>query len=106
MAAAGKRRSLVQLQSVTVTRDEYGDSQPNYNTFATAWASIQPLSGRELTNAQQVSSEVTHEIITFFNKSMTPRGRVVFGLRTFHVESVTNPDMREKDMTMICKELV
>lgn len=106
MAAAGKRRNLVKLQKAVTTPDEYGDLPVTYQTIATAWASIRPLSGRELINAQQVSSEVTHEITTFFNQQITPRGRVVFGDRVFHIKSKTNPDQREKDMVLICQELV
>lgn len=106
MAAAGKRRNLVKLQKAIVTSDEYGDGPTTYQTITTAWASIRSLSGRELINAQQVSSEVSHEITTFFNQQITPRGRVVLGSRTFHIESKTNPDQREKDMILMCKELV
>ena len=105
MAAAGKRRNLVKLQKAIVTTDEYGDGLTTYQTIATAWVSIKSLSGRELINAQQVSSEVTHEITAFFNQQISPRDRVLFGSREFNIESKANPDQREKDMVLICKEL-
>jgi head-tail adaptor len=55
---AGQLRHLVTLQSRSTTPDTYGEPAQTWsNLHADQPASIEPLSGRELINAQAVQSD-------------------------------------------------
>lgn len=61
--AAGDLRHRVSLQSNTATT-QADDGQPaeTWETYATVWAAVEPLAGRELTEAQKLKAEVTHRV--------------------------------------------
>lgn len=56
---AGSLRHRVAIQEPVETRDDHGGITRTWNTIATVWASVEPLSGTELYEAQQVQSRVT-----------------------------------------------
>jgi SPP1 family predicted phage head-tail adaptor len=57
--SAGTLNKRVQIQELTNTRDSHGGQTQTWNTLATRWASIEPLRGRELFEAQQVHERAT-----------------------------------------------
>jgi len=56
MLAAGKLDRRIDLQQAAVSRDASGGAVETWSTFASAWASARPLSGRALQAAQQRAS--------------------------------------------------
>ena len=44
----GTLRHRVELQEPVENQDGYGEAERTYTTYATVWASVEPLSGREL----------------------------------------------------------
>lgn len=85
-----------------------GEIDPNatWPEFAKRWASIKPLTGRELFNAQQVQADVTHEIKMWHLPGMTPKMRIRFNSRYFYNIHVLNPDERGEETIVICRESV
>jgi SPP1 family predicted phage head-tail adaptor len=74
--------------------------------FATAWASIEPLNGREFFAAQQVNAEVTARIRLRYLPGVTRQMQVKFGSRTFAIESVINVEERNRELQLMVKEVV
>jgi len=49
------------------------------------WASIEPLSGRELYSAQQTVPQVTHAVTTRGPNRLTANSRIIFRGRVFQL---------------------
>ena len=103
---AGKLRHFVQLQRVTVKADSRGDQVKDWETIADAWASIEPLSGREFLQASQVMSDVTARIKIRGRPdvSLTPKDRVKFGERLFDIRHVIDWGGRGVETQLMCTE--
>jgi SPP1 family predicted phage head-tail adaptor len=100
----GKLRKRVQLQHLARNQDSFGEAVSSYTPYATVWASVEPLQGRELEHAQQISAEVTHRVTIRYNAAVTSEHRVVYGNRTLEIEAVINPEERNEMLVLMCKE--
>jgi len=68
----------VQIQAASDSRDAHGGNVRTWGTVATVWASVEPLTGRELSEAQQVESRATVRITMRPYPGLTSRHRIVF----------------------------
>ena len=93
---AGKLRHRLAIQSHTEARDSFGGSTKTWATQKTVWGSVRPMSGKELVNAQQVDSRVTHRIVIRFYSGLDTTYRFLFGTRVFNIVSVLNIQERNK----------
>ena len=75
---AGNLRHRVQIQSVTQTRDAFGGHTNAWATDATVWGSVEPLEGKELTEAQAVNARATVRVRIRAYPGLTPKHRIVF----------------------------
>lgn len=103
---AGTLRHRVALHSLTTTRDDYGEPIETWVAAATIWARVSPGQGRELISAQQVNAELTHQVEMRYRPEVTTTRRVIHKGRTLEIVSIINPDERNKNMILLCKELV
>ena len=103
---AGKLRHYVTIQRVTVTPDSHGDGVKTWADLANAWASIEPLSGREFLQASQVMSDVTVRIKMRGRSdiSLTPKDRVVYGARTFDIRHIVDWQGKGVEWHLMCTE--
>jgi len=101
----GKLRHRVALQSFSETVDSYGEAIATYATYATVWGSIEPLSGKELLNAQQQQAEVTIRIKIRYLSTVTEKDRVLFGDDVYEITSAINKDKRNEFLELLCKEV-
>ena len=69
----GLKNRRVVIERQTTTTDSYGDVlRTPWNTFATVWASIEPVRGQDKFIAMQVAVEVTHKVRIRFATAMRP----------------------------------
>jgi SPP1 family predicted phage head-tail adaptor len=63
--SAGQLRHRVEILAPTLAQDSAGGTRMLQQTyvFATVWASVEGLTGRELLAAQQLVSQVTHKVV-------------------------------------------
>lgn len=87
----GPLRHRVTFESRKTGRDEYGQPVEGWDVVATLWASVEPISGRELLTAQQVQTAVTHRIRCRYRAGIQAAQRIVFGARNFDIQTVINP---------------
>ena len=104
---AGTLRHRVAIQeTLSLAQNSYGEPVTTWGTVATVWASVSPLSGRELAMAQQVRPDVTHKVVMRHRDNVTPKQRILHDSRALEIESVRNADERDRMLELMCKEAV
>lgn len=105
---AGKLMHRVDIQRPTATTNEYGEPVNGWSTVVEVWASVIPMTSRELWNAQQVSPEVTHKVCVRDSADLDQidsSWRVLHRGRVFEIDSVTLREERLYTMRdLMCKE--
>lgn len=101
---AGQLRHLITIQQRSVTRDDFGAESESWTTFSQLWAKVSPLSGQELEQAQAMHSETTHQVTIRYLVGITTEMRVQHAGRTLNILAVTNPDERNIQLELLCKE--
>lgn len=103
---AGTLRHLVTIEKYTETPDAVGGISKTYATHAQAWASIQPMLGREHFTEQRVSSEQTHRINMRYISGIESTMRITYNGRTFElIGPPINYMEQNKYLTFNVKEL-
>ncbi|MGD9644059.1 MAG: phage head closure protein [Elusimicrobiales bacterium] len=74
--------------------------------YATVWAKVEDLSGRDYIQAQMLgqASLVTTRITIRWRPDIDPHMRVRAGSRTFDVKAVLDPDGRRRWLQLMCAE--
>ncbi len=103
---AGALRHKVIIQQPTETTNSLGEITPSWTTFATVWAEILPLSGKEYWSSKQVNSEVTGKIRIRYKSGITPKMRVKYGTRIFNIEAVMNYLERNIESILLVSEVL
>ena len=85
------------------TRDGNGEQVPGTD-FATSWAKITALQGRELYKAQEVVQEVTHMVTIFYLSGLQESMTIAFDGRTFVIAAIQDPDERRVEQRLLCVE--
>lgn len=103
---SGWLRHRITIQSKSVSQDSYGEPDETWSTYVNAWASVEPLRGREFMDGMAQGQEVTHRIRMRQRDGVTPEMRVSFDSRVFQIESVINVLEKDREMILMCQELV
>lgn len=88
---AGKLRHWVTIQQLPSGKSgqtSAGDPSSAWTEVISAWAAIDPLSGREIREAAAAVQNVgTHLITMRYHAGITAKMRVLFGSRVFNIVS-------------------
>lgn len=103
---AAKLRHRIELTRNVPTRNGQGEQVDEWAKYATLWGSVEPLNGKELLNAQQISAEVTHRIKIRFYPDIKPEHRAIHKGRTLDIVSVLDIAERRRSLHLLCKEVV
>jgi len=105
---SGKLRHRIQLQYETEIPNATGELDRTWSSLADVWAAVEPLSGKELIDAQQVASAVTHRARIRYRADLNETCRVRFGnevpYRYFDINAIINKDERNHVMELLCTE--
>ncbi|WP_442965062.1 phage head closure protein [Pseudomonas sp. JS3066] len=101
---AGKLRHRITFQARQLGADDFGQPSQSWLEIATVWASVEPISGRELLAAQQVHGETTHRIRCRYLEGITSSARVLFGSRVFDIQTLINSDELGASLEILAKE--
>lgn len=100
-------RHQIVIEEYTETgRNELNQPIRDWVPFATVWAEIDPLRGREYWASRQVVNEQIVRISFRYIKGIKPDMRVRWGDRVFGIESVMNPVEQNYEIQLMCKEKV
>jgi len=102
----GPLRHRVELQSATTARDAYGREVETWSTYATVWASISNLRGRERWAAQEHHPEIDTSIVIRYRPDVTSAHRVIGPDDTvYRLEAVLDEDGRHRTLELIAQAL-
>ena len=103
----GRYPHHVEIHGPTATDNDIGESVVTYHKVSQAYASIEPLRGREYWAAAQSQASVTHEVkMRLPSVTPTPEHQIVFGARLFDVKVVRNLGERNRELVILCEEKV
>lgn len=109
MKRAGLKRHKITIQTPTGSTDSRGGNTQTWTTYATCWACIEPLSGREFFSAQQVNAELTSKISVGYDSltsAITAKMRITYNSRTFRIVSPPiNVGEENREILLMCSEL-
>lgn len=110
---AGLLDKRIAIQQKAATVDAFGEEAAGYDgaqwtTVIAGWARVQPLSGREARELHQQSAEVSHRITMRWRAGVeiTPAMRVLWGVRAFDIDSITQTDEGKHEWQLMCRERV
>ena len=101
---AGLLRHRLTILNPTDVSSSWNSTETTWTTYATVWGSIEPISGREYYEAEQVQSQVRHMIIIRFIHGVTPNMRISFEGRTFKIIAAINPIERGRKLEITATE--
>lgn len=94
----------ITLLAPSTTRDSETGEFEDPSEFATIFANVKPLVGRELEAAQQVVSEVTHQVAFSYLAGVTTDMTINFRDRYFIILAIIDPDESQAELRLMCKE--
>lgn len=107
----GAMMQEITLLAPATTRDSETGEFEEPSEFATVFAAISPLAGRELEASQQIVSEVTHQIAMNYIAGVTTDMTILFRRtgspdrdRYFIILAVLDPDESQAELRLMCKE--
>ncbi len=100
----GRLRHRVTIQRLTRTEPGDGTVNTEWTPLDTVWASIEPLRGRELIEAQAFGVRVTHRVRMRDYDGLASTDRLTFNGRVFDIESVLNREERGAELELMCVE--
>lgn len=105
---SGKMNKRVTLQRKTSTRSETGQVLPTVTELGKSFCSINPLSGREYIVSDGAHSDVTHKISMRARSdlSLRPDDQILYGTRTFDIQSVLDEEEDGRQWMIMVKELI
>ena len=104
---SGSLRHRIILQSPTGSRDAVGERTTTWTDVATVFASVNPLSVRELLAAGQTQSEVSHRVRLRYSSALAALDaswRILFGSRVLVIQGVRNIDEQKREFELMCSE--
>lgn len=103
---AGLLRHRVTIQNLTTAQDSFGDIVETWSDFATVWAQVEDLSGREFFAAAQVNSEIKTRVRIRYMEGIKPTMRILHGTRTLEIISPPiDPDGKRRILELLCREV-
>ena len=117
----GRMRHKVTIEEVTETPDAYGDRTEVWSTYATRWASIEPIAGREYFSSRTENSEASVRIRMRWDMTVgevTTKHRITYNYpqleespqrlssRVFDIESIINLRERNHEVVFMCREVL
>lgn len=105
---AGKLDKRLVLGTKSAAKNSYGHRIGTFTAVKTVFGSVDPLDGREFTDAQRVNAEVTHKVTIHFQRSLaiTPQWMVKYGTREFDILSAIDSEEKHMKLVLLCKEIV
>lgn len=99
-------RDRITIQSPSTTRDATGGVTDAWTDVVTIWANVDPLTGRELEEAQKQWGEVTYQIDIRYYAGLDSTMRVL-DIRSgayYDIRAVLDLNHRRRKIQLMCRE--
>lgn len=105
---AGRLRHKVTIERLVAgSPQQFGTGEPDdaWTAYLSdIWATVEPLSGRELFAAQEHLAEVSTRVRLRYRDGITAQMRVVFEGRYYNVGAVIDRELRHRELELLCTE--
>lgn len=105
----GKMRSRVTILQPSETRNDCNEIVKSFTSSGTAWAAVEPISGKELYKAHLISEDITYRVTMRYNSAITSETRLQFtegsNTKTLEISSVINKNQASTELELLCKEV-
>lgn len=102
----GKLNRQIDLLKFVTQRDEFGGEVGEWTPIARIWARIEPVSGTEYFQAQQVQAETVTRITVRYNPEITVMHRIRYGTKLYEIIGVSDDQTGHRATVINCKEVV
>lgn len=99
---AGKMREAIEIQQKSASRAADGGEVVTWSTYASTWAQVQPIGGREYAAIRQAQSDITHRFRLRYLAGVNTAMRVLFGGRPYDIVEAINVDARNRELELLC----
>jgi len=102
---AGKLRHRVELQQVIYSQDnQSGAAIETWQTLASVWASIEPLSARDFIAAQASQNQISARAVIRYRKGIKSGMRLIHANAIYSIEGVLpDKDSGQEYLTLLLK---
>lgn len=103
IVAAGTLRHLVLIEQKTSAQDSTtGEITYTWSTFATTYAGIYPMSGREFIAAMQLQAQQVVQIAIRYIPGVVADMRVNWNGTIYNIKAVLDVESRERVLNLMC----
>lgn len=102
---AGTLRHRVTLQRLVSAQGASGDLAQSWADVTTVYAAVEPLSGREYWQAQQVAAETSIRVRIRYRQGVEPTMRVLYGSRILEILGIVDLEERHVELQLMCREI-
>jgi SPP1 family predicted phage head-tail adaptor len=106
--SSGPRSNWVEIQEMRDVPQEVGGAALQAFTVAQCWASIEPLSARELILAAQTQVRSAVKIVIDWFEGLTEKHRILWSdrgrARVFAIDAVIDTEMAHAEHVLLCTE--
>lgn len=85
--------------------DDEGNAVPKWENFATVWANIRPLRGREYFEAAAANAETTVKMIIRYRDGVTPNMQVIYNGEIYRIQAVIDVYEGRKQLELMCRKV-
>lgn len=102
---AGKLRRRIDIQKNVPTQDAAGQPIASWTSLGRVWASRQPLSARELLQAEQIVGTGAESYRIRYLSTVTTRCRIEDDDVYLDINGILNVDGRNRELILLCKRV-
>lgn len=105
------RNTLLHIEERTVGNELAGEPAETWARLKAEWFAIEPMTGREYVQAQQLQNSVSHKLRSVYLAGCHPGMRLTAGedaenpTRTFNVESVVDVGEQHRELEWMATEV-
>ena len=100
---AGRLRHRVTFQQRQATKNKYGEEITTWKHVAIIWAAVEPLKGREFFEAQRNNLESIVKVVIRYRPGIETTLRLEHNGINYDIQSIINPEMKNKELQLMCK---
>ena len=99
----GKLDKIITFQSKSASTGDYGGQAFTWADFATVWAHVQPLKGRELIAAKAAQSETDVRVYIRYLAGLNTSMRIVYNGKNYDITGIVDIDEKNVEMEISAK---
>ena len=103
MINAGELTERITIESPTKAQNDVGETTLTWSTYATVWAKVESLAGREAERYAEVVGFSGHKVTMRPLSGFTSAMRIIYRNRTLEIGSINEFD-RIRYLEVICTE--